>query len=126
MRRLVMLTTALMLSVSYLPVSGDNLLASESEVVKSDSSGLESDFKLKELRGEIDVINQKILLLLNERAEVVLEIGELKRENSMEVYDPGREKEIENKLVEINNGPLPNESVIKIFREIISACRALQ
>jgi chorismate mutase-like protein len=126
MIKLITLTIVLMLSISYLPVSEDNLLASESQAVKSDLSESEADIKLKELRKKIDVINQEILVLLNERAEVVLEIGELKKENSMEVYDPGREKEIENKLVEINKGPLPDESVIKIFREIISACRALQ
>lgn len=82
--------------------------------------------ELKALRGEIDTINQDILTLLNKRAEVVLEIGKLKKENSMEIYDPAREKEIEKKLIQLNTGPLPDESVIKIFREIISACRELQ
>lgn len=84
------------------------------------------DVELTALRGEIDTINQEILVLLNKRAEVVLEIGKLKKENSMEVYDPGREKQIENNLVKLNTGPMPDESVIKIFREIISACRELQ
>jgi len=47
--------------------------------------------------------------LLNKRAEVVLEIGKLKKENSLEIYDPPfRDKEIENKLIQINAGPLPN------------------
>ncbi|GJM14993.1 MAG: hypothetical protein DHS20C13_03200 [Thermodesulfobacteriota bacterium] len=90
------------------------------------TSGSEVDVELGALRGEIDNINKDILTLLNKRAEVVLEIGKLKQENSMEIYDPAREKEIEKKLVELNTGPMPNESVIKIFREIISACRALQ
>ena len=84
------------------------------------------DVELSALRGEIDTINQEILTLLNKRAKVVLEIGKLKKENSMAVYDPAREKEIEKSLVEMNTGPMPDESVIKIFREIISACRSLQ
>lgn len=85
-----------------------------------------AEIQLAALRGEIDTINQDILVLLNKRAEVVLKIGELKKENSMAVYDPGREKEIENNLAEMNTGPMPDESVIKIFREIISASRNLQ
>jgi len=115
-----------MLSALSLPFSAANSFASESQAVKSDLSESDADIKLKELRNKIDVINQEILVLLNERAEVVLEIGELKKGNSMEVHDPAREKEIENKLMQINTGPLPNESVIKIFREIISASRQLQ
>lgn len=91
-----------------------------------DTSDLGPDATLSELRVEIDTINQDILKLLNKRAEVVLEIGKLKKENSMKVYDPSREKEIENKLVQMNTGPMPDESVIKIFRVIISACRELQ
>ena len=96
----------------------------ESKVQTSSQTNAEAE--LLELRGEIDIINQEVLKLLNQRAEVVLQIGELKRQNSMKIYDPGREKEIEDNLAELNTGPLPDESVIKIFREIISASRDLQ
>lgn len=120
------LITVLMLSILYLPFTSANSFASESQTAKSGTSEPEAGLKLKELRNEIDVINQEIIVLLNKRAEVVLEIGEMKKKNSMEVYDPVREKAIEDKLTKINTGPLPNESVIKIFREIIAACRALE
>ena len=64
-----------MLSALSLPFSMANSFAFESQAVKSDSSESEAEIKLKELRNKIDVINQEILVLLNERAEVVLQIG---------------------------------------------------
>ncbi len=78
------------------------------------------------LRRKIDSLDKKILDLLAERGDIALEIRELKTENSVGVYDPVREKLIEKKLKELNSGPLSDESVIRIFREIISACRSLQ
>lgn len=105
-------------------VAGDSLIDSNSHAVEQADSA--PDAKLLELRSEIDTINRDILELLNKRAEVVLKIGELKKENSMPLYDAQREKQIEDELVKLNTGPMPNKSVIKIFREIISACRELQ
>ena len=55
-----------------------------------------------------------------------MEISRLKRKNSSSVYDPAREREIETRVKERNKGPLSGSSVIGIFREIISSCRALQ
>lgn len=81
---------------------------------------------LQKLRKKIDELDRGILDLLNKRAGVVLGIRELKKENLVGVYDPQREKEIEGRLKELNGGPLSNDSVLKIYREIISACRALQ
>jgi len=78
------------------------------------------------LRKKIDSLDQEILKLLNDRGDIALEIRKLKRENSVVVYDPVREKVIEKKLKELNEGPLSDDSVLKIFREIISACRSLQ
>jgi len=78
------------------------------------------------LREKIDSLDQEILKLLNERGDVALEIRKLKMENSVGVYDPGREKLIKNKLKEVNAGPFSDDSVLNIFREIISASRLLQ
>ena len=86
----------------------------------------DDDNDLTQLRGKIDTIDKQILELLNQRAEVVLEIGELKKQNDLVVYDPNREKQIEKNLAEMNNGPMPDKSVINIFRAIISASRGLQ
>lgn len=78
------------------------------------------------LRNKIDTLDQEILDLLAERGNVALKIRELKAENSVGVYDPVREKLIEKKLKELNSGPLSDDSILRIFREIISACRSLQ
>ena len=85
-----------------------------------------SSDNLRELRERIDELDREILRLLNERASVALGIREHKRESRVSVYDPAREKEVERVLVELNSGPLPGDSVLSVYREIISACRALQ
>ncbi len=85
-----------------------------------------SSENLEKLRKKIDSLDREILGLLNKRAEVALGIREHKKENLVGVYDPVREKEIEKTLTDINSGPLSDDSVLRIYREIISACRALQ
>ncbi|MEQ9620017.1 MAG: prephenate dehydratase [Deltaproteobacteria bacterium] len=85
-----------------------------------------SSDNLEKLRKKIDTLDREILELLNERAKVALGIRELKKENLVGVYDPAREREIERKLTDINTGPLSHDSVVSVYREIISACRALQ
>ncbi len=126
MRKNTAFVALILLFLVQISVSEETIIGPEIEAAQSSHSNLEPDVSLIGLREKIDTINQDILKLLNERAEVVLEIGKLKKENSMEVYDPAREKEIENRLIQINTGPMPDESVIKIFREIISVCRELQ
>jgi len=81
---------------------------------------------LEDLRKKIDEIDRKILDLVNERGKIALEVSGHKKQNSLSVYDPAREKQIEKVLNETNPGPLSNSFVISIFREIISGCRALQ
>jgi len=77
---------------------------------------------LKKLRGEIDQIDNQILDLLNQRANVVVAVGkEKERREEATFYAPSREKEIYERLVERNAGPFPDEAVCKVFREIISA-----
>jgi chorismate mutase/prephenate dehydratase len=63
---------------------------------------------------------------LNERAEIVMEVGKVKSENNMDSYDPQREDGILDALVLQNNGPFPKQAIIPVFREIISACRSLE
>lgn len=81
---------------------------------------------LKDLRKRIDDIDKKILDLINERGRIALEVSGHKKENSLSIYDPAREKQIEKLLREHNSGPLSDSFIISIFREIISGCRALQ
>ncbi len=81
---------------------------------------------LEKLREEIRKKDRGIVILLNERAEFSLEVGEVKNENGQEIYDPSRESLVYQYLSQINQGPLSNMALQEIFREIISASRALQ
>ena len=81
---------------------------------------------LEILRSRIDEVDKRILDLLNDRGRFAIEISKLKRMNSYNVYDPAREREIKRNLSRRNQGPLSHESIISIFRDIISACRSLQ
>ncbi len=76
---------------------------------------------LKNLRDQIDNIDNQILDLLNQRAQVVLSVAKSKQGNEESFYVPSREKAIYQRLTEQNAGPFPNDAVCKVFREIISA-----
>lgn len=81
---------------------------------------------LDELRERIDGIDGQILALLNERARAGMEVGKIKQSQNAVFYVPEREKAILSKLMEANEGPLPNEAVKAIYREIISSIRSLE
>jgi chorismate mutase/prephenate dehydratase len=82
--------------------------------------------KIKSLRQRIEILDRQMLHLLNERAEVVMEVDREKSEGKMDSYDPQREEEIVRSLVLQNNGPFPKQAIVPVFREIISACRSLE
>ncbi len=82
--------------------------------------------KLQQIRSKIDEIDAKLVRLLNERTERVLEIGELKHETGGEVYSPDREEAVLRKVVEQSGGPLPAESLRAIYREVMSSALALE
>ena len=89
------------------------------------------DEKLKTLRGRIDELDEQLLALLNSRARLALEIAECKAGDGAQAgtnhyYHPDRETEVLNGLLEKNEGPLPRDEVARLFREVMSACRALQ
>ncbi len=81
---------------------------------------------LEELRKRIDALDAEILGLLNERANCAIEIGRIKKSNNAACYVPEREKAIFEKLKRQNPGPLPDKAVKAIYREVISAIRALE
>ncbi len=78
------------------------------------------------LRRHIDRIDDRILRLLNERAAVAVAIAEQKARTNSSVYAPGRERGVLGRVARTNRGPLPEQSVRAIFREIISASRSLE
>ena len=81
---------------------------------------------LKELRQKIDELDRKIVELLNERTQLVLEIGKLKSKEGQATYAPDRETEIYQKIDEIAKGPLPKEALKSIYREVMSAALAVE
>ncbi|GAB4235725.1 MAG: prephenate dehydratase [Deltaproteobacteria bacterium] len=82
--------------------------------------------RLKELRAEIDSIDDRILELLNRRAKAAIEVGSIKAERNLKFYVPEREVEILRRLTTANPGPFPNDGLKAIYREIISASLALE
>ena len=84
------------------------------------------DKKLEPLREQIDAIDKQILDLLNRRARIAQEVGHLKAENNAPVFRPEREAQVLRSAAERNPGPLAGSDVQTIFREIMSACRALE
>ncbi len=84
------------------------------------------DKVLKPLRDQIDAIDAEILELLCRRGEVVQQVGHTKAKSDAPVFRPEREAQVLRGVAERNRGPLANEDVQTIFREIMSACRALE
>ncbi len=82
--------------------------------------------KLKEKRRRIDLIDRKLLTLLNQRLGVALELGKIKKRIGKKIYDPGREKEVLENVNLKNRGPLKNQDLMKIFKTIIKVCRQSQ
>lgn len=79
-----------------------------------------------DLRNEIDHIDEKLLELLNQRVRAAQEIGRIKGLDQQPFFNPERERFIFERLKERNQGPLGDEQVRAVFREIISAARAAE
>jgi chorismate mutase-like protein len=82
--------------------------------------------RLARCRAEIDGIDVKLVALLNERTRVVEEIGQIKQSASMPVYEPKREDEVYRNVTGCNRGPLPADSLKRIFERIIDEMRTVQ
>ncbi|TCS36512.1 chorismate mutase [Paucimonas lemoignei] len=84
------------------------------------------DSKLKPLREQIDAIDAQILDLLSKRARLAQEVGHVKAETNAPVFRPEREAQVLRGVADRNPGPLAGTDLQTIFREIMSACRALE
>ena len=82
---------------------------------------------LDELRDDIDRVDEVLVRLLNERARVACEIGRLKKEQGIEVYQPDREKQV---LAHVRGiaaeGPLGADAIARLFERIIDEARRLE
>lgn len=84
--------------------------------------------KLLALRARIDVLDEKIQALISERATVAQDVAQVKQVNGDEsgCYRPEREAEVLQKVLSRNKGPLADQGLAQLFREIMSQCRALE
>lgn len=82
--------------------------------------------RLQELRKQIDPINIQILELLNKRATIAREIGEVQQELGTTFYDPQREAEMLTEIQQANEGPFSNDTIKKLFSEIFHATLNLE
>jgi len=81
---------------------------------------------LLSLRAQIDAVDRQLLDLLNRRATLAQEVGEVKKQEGTVAFRPEREAQVIDGLKATNPGPLKPDSVAPIWREIMSACRALE
>ena len=81
---------------------------------------------ISDLRIEINRLDQELLRIFNERANLALKIGEIKKELNLPVYDPNREKLIFEAMTKANPGPLENDAIVRLFERVIDESRSLE
>lgn len=89
---------------------------------------MSEDSRLEQIRRSIDELDDRLLELISQRADLASEVREIKCSDNGDAtfYRPEREALILKRVIEMNRGPLSNEEVARLFREIISACLALE
>jgi len=92
------------------------------------SQGNGEERRLQEIRAQIDALDGQLLTLINQRAAAAQEVAEIKRRHAPEApfYRPEREAEVLRRIKALNTGPLGEETVARLFREVMSACLALE
>jgi len=81
---------------------------------------------IDQIRKEIDRLDSELLRIFNERAALALQIGEIKKEKGLPVYDPAREKRIFERMRAANPGPLENGAIVRLFERVIDESRRLE
>ena len=86
----------------------------------------EARAELEKCRVLVDDVDRRLVALLNERTRVVQEIGRVKRQTNMPIYEPKREDQVFANISVSNRGPLTEEAVRRIFERIIDEMRMIQ
>jgi chorismate mutase len=81
---------------------------------------------IEELRDRIDALDRQLVTLLSERATCALDVGRLKEEAGMPIYQPAREAEVLANVRAANAGPLDHEAMTRLFERIIDEARRLE
>jgi chorismate mutase len=81
---------------------------------------------IEDWRKKIDELDRKLVDLLSERARAAVEIGRLKRNTSLPIYEPDRERIVFENVQQANHGPLPGRDLVRIYERIIDVMRNIQ
>ncbi len=77
-------------------------------------------------RKKIDELDRRLVELLSERAGAAVEIGRLKRNTNLPIYEPDRERAVFDNVSKLNRGPLPERDLVRIFERIMDVMRNIQ
>jgi chorismate mutase-like protein len=77
-------------------------------------------------RKKIDELDRQLVELLSERARAAVEIGRLKRNTNLPIYEPVRERVVFENVQKMNQGPLPGKDLVRIFERIMDVMRNVQ
>jgi chorismate mutase len=81
---------------------------------------------IEDWRKKIDEVDRKLVALLSERAKAAVAIGKLKRDTSLPVYEPDRERVVFDNVQQANPGPLLGRDLVRIYERIIDVMRSIQ
>ncbi len=81
---------------------------------------------ISDIRKRIDLLDDVLLRIFNERARLALEIGHHKKLLGLPVYDPSREKRIFNRMKDENPGPLDDGAIVRLFERVVDESRRLE
>ena len=82
--------------------------------------------EISDWRKKIDDLDRKLVELLSQRAQAAHEIGRLKRDAGMPIYEPDREQAVFDHVRSINRGPLPGHDLLNIYERIMDIMRQIQ
>ena len=81
---------------------------------------------IEDWRKKIDELDAKLVELLNERSRCAAEIGKLKQKDGQPIYSPEREREILEQVQRLNQGPLGNDALKRLFERILDEARVVE
>jgi chorismate mutase len=81
---------------------------------------------IKDLREQIDLLDNQLLEIFNQRAVLALEIGTRKAEQGLAIFDPDRERLIFDRMKHANPGPLDDGAILRLFERVIDESRRLE
>jgi len=82
--------------------------------------------EISDWRKKIDELDRKLVELLNQRASAAIEIGRLKRNSDLPIYEPEREREVITNAQRVNAGPLASRDLAQIYERIMDVMRSIQ